>query len=89
MRRHHENIIAIGPVNHAKHAVSEFGNDFILAAQGRVGHILHDAIRRGERSLNVGKQDTASLHLIGRVLAELYHCRSTMHAAALLDRGLG
>jgi hypothetical protein len=29
VRRHNENIIAISSVNHAKHAVSEFGNDFI------------------------------------------------------------
>jgi hypothetical protein len=31
----------------------------------------------------------ASLHLIGRELAEFYNCRPTMHAAALRTRGLG
>src|SRR5881275_989061 len=46
----------------------------IAGAEGRVGHILHDAVRRGERRLNIGKQDSTSRHLIGRVLAELYHC---------------
>ena len=73
MRGDHENIVAVRTVNHTQHAVSEFGNNFIGTAQGRVGQILRDTIRRGERSLDVGKQDSAGFHLIGRVFAEFYH----------------
>src|SRR5215469_5419137 len=89
MRGHYENIVAVTTMYHAKHAVPEFGNRLVRAAQGRIGRVLRNLIWRRESSLDVGMQDTASLHLVGRVLAELYRCRPSATPHSQIQKRIG